>query len=100
MPSYLGFNEDQFKNSIYMKIGKCNELRHSNIWDRHWWMMDNVLDAEVTNSMQKSMHKWNVAYNNAFRFMHHLPTYCIASLMFVVECLIVERSSGIESMDS
>ena len=26
----------------------------------------------------------NVAYNNAFRFMHHLPTYCSASLMFVV----------------
>ena len=22
--------------------------------------------------------------NNAFRFMHHLPTYCSASLMFVV----------------
>ena len=31
-----------------------------------------------------SMHKLNVAYNNAFRFMHHLPTYCSASLMFVV----------------
>ena len=30
------------------------------------------------------MHKLNVAYNNAFRFMHHLPTYCSASLMFVV----------------
>ena len=32
----------------------------------------------------QSMHKLNVAYNNAFRFMHHLPTYCSASLMFVV----------------
>ena len=30
------------------------------------------------------MHKLNVAYNNALRFMHHLPTYCSASLMFVV----------------
>ena len=30
------------------------------------------------------MHKLNVAYNNAFRFMHHLPTYCSASLMVVV----------------
>ena len=30
------------------------------------------------------MHKLNVAYNNAFSFMHHLPTYCSASLMFVV----------------
>ena len=30
------------------------------------------------------MHKLNVAYNNAFIFMHHLPTYCSASLTFVV----------------
>ena len=32
----------------------------------------------------QSMDKLNVAYNNAFRFMHHLPIYCSASLMFVV----------------
>ena len=36
------------------------------------------------NFSVQSMHKLNVAYNNAFRFMHHLPTYCGASLMFVV----------------
>ena len=36
------------------------------------------------NFSVQSMHKVNVAYNNAFRFMHHLPTYCSASLMFVV----------------
>ena len=28
------------------------------------------------NFSVQSMHKLNVAYNNAFRFMHHLPTYC------------------------
>ena len=36
------------------------------------------------NLSVQSMHTLNVAYNNAFRFMHHLPTYCSASLMFVV----------------
>ena len=36
------------------------------------------------NFSVQSMHKLNVAYDNAFRFMHHLPTYCSASLMFVV----------------
>ena len=36
------------------------------------------------NFSVQSMHKLNVAYNNAFRFTHHLPTYCSASLMFVV----------------
>ena len=37
------------------------------------------------NFSVQSMHKLNVAYNNAFRVMlHHLPTYCSASLMFVV----------------
>ena len=36
------------------------------------------------NFSAQSMHKLNVAYNNAFRFMHHLPTYRSASLMFVV----------------
>ena len=28
--------------------------------------------------------KLYVAYNNAFRMMHHLPTYCSASEMFTV----------------
>ena len=32
----------------------------------------------------QSMHKLNVACNNAFRFIHHLSTYYSASLMFVV----------------
>ena len=36
------------------------------------------------NFSVQSMHRLNVVYNNAFRFMHHLPTYCSASLMFVV----------------
>ena len=36
------------------------------------------------NFSVQSMHTLNVAYNNAFRFMHHLSTYCSASLMFVV----------------
>ena len=36
------------------------------------------------NFSVQSMHTFNVAYNNAFRFMHDLPTYCSASLMFVV----------------
>ena len=32
----------------------------------------------------RSLHKLYVAYNNAFRMMHHLPTYCSASGMFTV----------------
>ena len=36
------------------------------------------------NFSVQSMHKLNVTYSNAFRFMHHLPTYCSASLMFAV----------------
>ena len=52
------------------------------------------------NLSVQSMHTLNVAYNNAFRFVHHLPTYCSASLMFVVNhhfiirqrlCPVVER---------
>ena len=31
-----------------------------------------------------SLHYLYVAYNNAFRMMHHLPTYCSASEMFTV----------------
>ena len=48
------------------------------------------------NFSVQSTHKLNVAYNNAFRFMHHLPTYCSASLMFVVNrvpnCRAVTRN--------
>ena len=32
----------------------------------------------------RSLHKLYVAYNNAFRMMHHLPTYCRAIEMFPV----------------
>ena len=32
----------------------------------------------------RSLHKLHVAYNNAFRMMHHLPTYCSTSEMFTV----------------
>ena len=32
----------------------------------------------------RSLHKMHVAYNTAFRMMHHLPTYCSASEMFTV----------------
>ena len=39
------------------------------------------------NFSVQSMHKLNVAYNNAFRFIHHLPTYCSASLMGLCSCL-------------
>ena len=36
------------------------------------------------NCSIQSMHTLNAAYNNAFTFTHHLPTYCSASVMFVV----------------
>ena len=36
------------------------------------------------NFSVQSVQKLNVVYNNYFRFMHHLPTYCSASLMFAV----------------
>ena len=32
----------------------------------------------------RSLHKLYVAYNNAFRMMRHLPTYCSTSEMFTV----------------
>ena len=38
----------------------------------------------LSNTGLRNMHKLNVACNNAFRFIHHLPTYCSASLMFAV----------------
>ena len=48
------------------------------------------------NFSVQSIHKLNVAYNNAFRFMHHLPTYGSASLMLVVNrvpnCEAVSRN--------
>ena len=58
-----------FVNILEIKINKGSPHMFAN----SWW-----------NFSVQSMHKLNVAYNNAFRFMHHLPTYCSASLMFVV----------------
>ena len=46
----------------------------------------------------RSLHKLYAAYNNAFRMMHHLPTYCSASGMFTVNrvpnCAAVIRKQG------
>ena len=43
----------------------------------------------------QSFHKLKVAFNNAFRIMHNLPTYCSASEMFTVnrvaDCTAVIR---------
>ena len=36
------------------------------------------------NYKAQSFHKLKVAFNNAFRMMHNLPTYCSASEMFTV----------------
>ena len=36
------------------------------------------------NYTAESFHKLKVAFNNAFRMMHNLPTYCSASEMFTV----------------
>ena len=36
------------------------------------------------NYKAQSFHKLKVAFNNAFRIMHNLPTYCSASEMFTV----------------
>ena len=53
---------------------------------RHlWW-----------NYTAQSFHKLKVAFNNAFRMMHNLPTYCSASEMFTVnrvaDCKAVIRN--------
>ena len=57
----------EVKNTLFRSF--CTPMYNCQLW----W-----------NFSVQSMHKLNVAYNNAFRFMHHLPTYCSASLMFVV----------------
>ena len=38
--------------------------------------------GDLSRYTARSLHKLYVAYNNAFRMMHHLPTYC--SEMFTV----------------
>ena len=44
----------------------------------------------------QSFHKVRVSFNNAFRMMHNLPTYCSASEMFTVnrvaDCKAVIRN--------
>ena len=48
------------------------------------------------NYTAQSFHKLKVAFNNAFRMMHNLPTYCSASEMFTVnrvaDCKAVIRN--------
>ena len=48
------------------------------------------------NYKAQSFHKLKVAFNNAFRMMHKLPTYCSASEMFTVnrvaDCKAVIRN--------
>ena len=48
------------------------------------------------NYTAESFHKLKVAFNNAFRMMHNLPTYCNASEMFtltrVAACKAVIRN--------
>ena len=48
----------EVKNTLFRSI--CTPMYTCQLW----W-----------NFSVQSMHKLNVAYNNAFRFMHHLPTY-------------------------
>ena len=48
------------------------------------------------NYKAHSFHKSKVAFNNAFRMLHNLPTYCSASEMFTVnrvaDCKAVIRN--------
>ena len=48
------------------------------------------------NYKAQSCHKLKVAFNNDFRMMHYLPTYCSASEMFTVnrvaDCKAVIRN--------
>ena len=45
------------------------------------------------NYTAHSFHKLKVAFNNSFRMMHNLPTYCSASEMFTVnrvaDCIVL-----------
>ena len=55
------------KNVLFRTF--CTPLYTCQLWSRY---------------TARSLHKLYVAYNNAFRMMHHLPTYCSASEMFTV----------------
>ena len=60
------------------------------------------LDQGWSRYTARSLHKLYVAYNNAFRMMHHLPTYCSASEMFTVNrvpnCTAVIRNLTVRFM--
>ena len=69
-------NVSRFQDSITPwtePIAICN-INHT---EENWIQMETPY---YTGSLAQQMHH----YNNAFRFMHHLPTYCSASLMFVI----------------
>ena len=57
----------EVKNVLYRTF--CTPLYTCQLWFRY---------------TASSLHKLYVAYNNAFRMMHHLPTYCSASEMITV----------------
>ena len=57
----------EVKNVLFRTF--CTPLYTCQLWSRY---------------TARSLHKLYVAYNNAFRMMHHLPTYCSASEMFTV----------------
>ena len=49
------------------------------------------------NYTAQSFHKLKVAFNNAFRMMHNLPTYCSASEMFTVN-RVADRKAVIRNL--
>ena len=57
----------EVKNVLFRTF--CTPLYTCQLWSRY---------------TARSLHKLYVAYNNAFRMMHHLPTYSSASEMFTV----------------
>ena len=76
----------------------CNDMSDDDVLSRRFHMcsleVKNVLFRTFCSPLYtcqlwsrytaRSLHKLYVAYNNAFRMMHHLPTYCSASEMFTV----------------
>ena len=59
----------EVKNVLFRTF--CTPLSTCQLWSRY-------------TARSFGLHKLNVAYNNAFRMMHHLPTYCSAREMFTV----------------
>ena len=76
------------KGMFYLEVFICVRsmlrIRYSVLFVL-WW-----------NYKAQSFHKLKVAFNNAFRMMHNLPTYCSASEMFTVnrvaDCKAVIRN--------